>query len=562
MSDINQILQTARMAILSELSAINTSGSNIANVNTPGYSRVLPIFATQGSVSAQSNRDQAGVQIAGLERIYDKYLENQIVEQQSNIGYEDVRKEALDRIETFLNESSTDGLSAMLDKFWGAWNDLAANPSGSAERNALVTVSQSLAAMFQQDAGQLLQVQKDADTSIASALDQINGYAATIAEYNQQITALEVNGGTANTVRDNRDELLKKISELVNVQTVEESNGQLNVYLSNGKPLVMGSSSYNLTTQANPDNSNYADIVFDYDRSDVLNDFITGGKVGGYLDIRDVTSVEYFSYLDAVAANLVNKVNSQHRLGFDSYKNLGGDFFVPATKAKDMEISSAIVNDPSKIAASATVNGDGDNARTLSAVKNDYMYAKVDSITPSGAGSATASINTQASAYKSTLNPIVLTRGATAADWAVTDDGGYTGLSVVSADAGRVILSLDGSGGSDLTLYLSGAWNNADTLSLVLTPDDRTATLNGYFDSLVVKVGQDVSDSGRNQTRNKAINDQLATQREAISGVSIDEEMLNLMRYQMAYNAAGKLCTVLQEMVTTLLNLGNAGATF
>jgi len=103
MSGILGILHTAKQAILSEMSAINTTGSNIANANTTSYARLRPVFSTVGSSSSDSPQDQIGVQIADIQRVYDKFLESQIVEQENRIGYTDTRRNALDRIEAAMN---------------------------------------------------------------------------------------------------------------------------------------------------------------------------------------------------------------------------------------------------------------------------------------------------------------------------------------------------------------------------------------------------------------------------------------------------------------------------
>ena len=664
MSDISGVLNTARQAILSELSAINTTGSNIANVNTPSYSRLRPVFSTVGAgTGTGSERAQAGVQISSIERVYDKYLDIQLVDQQQNIGYYDTLKGALDRVEATINESSTGGLSDLMSKFWGAWNDVAANPGGAVERDVLVTISQNLASTFRQVSSELTGIQQDMNSTISDTIAEINKYSMDIAALNDQITQIELGGGMANDLRDKRLELMNKISNDVNVQFYESANGAVNVFLANGKALVEESTSWDLTTVSNPANSNFSDIIFD-GYTETMNSVITGGALGGLLQMRDTNIESYMQKLDAMAENLVKKVNSQHRLGYDADGNIGGDFFEPVTEAGFMEVRSAIVSDPKKIAASASIDGDGDNATAIGAIKDDQMYALAGQITAAdpaisatatvaddttiqtdatilltrgaaaadwtvtaspgyglmnivsadattvnidadgngstdfslnltgtwengdtaeftidgnggGAGhgtigvvtatdadsgassdhSATATINDQSEVYTATTSPISLRRGAAAGTWTIVNDGGYSNLAVLSANASKVVLDLNGSGTAALTLTLGGTWEQDDSLSFSLALDDGGSTLNAFYGALTGQIGQDTSDVGRNQDRQTAVANQLQAQRESVSGVAIDEEMMNLMKFQAAYNAAGKLSSVVNEMLNVLMNL-------
>lgn len=559
MSDIGRVLNTAKQAILSELAAINTTGSNIANVNTPNYSRLRPVFSTVGA-GAGGERDQAGVAISHIERVYDRYLEIQIAESDQDLGYYDTLKSALDRVESMINESSGGGLNDLMSKFWTAWSDLSANPGGAAEREVLVTVSESLAFHFRQQAEELKKIQQDMNSTLADVVEEINSYASEIAVLNERITAIEVDGGNAGDLRDRRTVLLKKISSNVNIQSFEDKTSGLNVFLSDGMALVQGSSSWSLSLEPSDGDRNFFDIYIE-GSTETQNSVITSGKMGAYLEMRDSILAGYQDKLNALAENFVQKVNSRHRLGYDEDGNQGGDFFNPVSEAADMRVAAAILADAGKIAASATVHGDGDNARMIGAIKDETMY---------GAASAVATTNFDSDAdipagsieitainqvFKSTVGAIVLTRGADASTWTVTSDGGYTDLSVLAAASGSLTLDLNGSGEAGLAVALTGTWEQGDTLSFNLTLDGRKSTLNEFFGALTALVGQDVSNASRDLERQTAVSNQLIAQRESVSGVSIDEEMLNLMKFQAAYNAAGKLVQTLEEMLDLTISL-------
>jgi len=371
-----------------------------------------------------------------------------------------------------------------------------------------------------------------------------------MAVLNGEIARIEGSGGQASSLRDNRMTLLGKISSIIDINYIENSDGSLYIYLpASGKTLVEGTNKWQLTVQSNSANANLKDIVFTDDLSSSLNNDITSGELGGLLDIRDVVLDSYIDKLNQTAASIVNKVNTQHMAGYDQDGNIGGAFFAlttdPAinmTQARNMQVSAAIVADARKIAASSTVNADGDNATAMSAIRQDKLFASLGQISiTTGTGSAVGQINNVGQVYKNTTSAIQLTRGATSANWTIANNGGYTAIQVLSAD---------------ITLNLSGTWASGDTLTFSLTKRDSTTNIEGYFNAFMAGIGKDVASSATVLASEQAIANQRSDQREALSGVSMDEEMLNLIKYQMAYNAAGRLTTVVSEMMDILISLG------
>ena len=457
MSNIFQILNTSRDSLLGHQTAINVTASNIANVNTPGYSRQRAVFSSSGSLESGT----VGVKITDIERIYDRLLEVQVTDQEQNVGYSEARSDALNRAESVFNESQGGGINELLNEFWSAWEDLSANPDGQVERLAMSSVSQSLASVFRQYSDELSDVRKDANTRIAGDVNRINEYTSGISDLNDRILRAEGGGGISNDLKDKRAELLRELSNIVDIHYLEDEDGALNIFLSNGKPLVEGNLSWGLDVKKNVDNSAFYDVVFKDDPDEeVINSVITSGELGGLLEVRDVTVVDYMNRLDSLAAKIIENVNIQHAEGYDINGNTGEFFFAPATKAEDMYVSAAIISDTNRIAASATVNNDGDNAIAMAAIKD---------------------------------KPIII--------------------------------------------------------------NDITSTFNSHYASLVGRVGSDAAVAERRVDHQTVISDQLTNRREGISGVSIDEEMMNLMKYQLGYNAAGRLCNVANEMMDTLLSI-------
>jgi flagellar hook-associated protein 1 FlgK len=455
-------LNIAKDSLLSHQTAINLTGTNIANANTTGYSRQRAAFSTL----VQS------VEIAGIERIYDQFLGVQINEQANDLGDSEARKDALGRIEMIFNETDGGGINELMNKFWGAWEDLSANPSGQAERQTLVSVSQSLTSMFRSYSNELLSVQDDANTQIPVLVDQVNNYASDIADINARILQAgtdDTDEPGLNSLRDKRAKLLSELAEIVDFHSVKDSKDSISVFLSNGMPLVEAGQTWELdvVTENHASDPSFYDVVFKDDTKDdpdkeVINSSITKGRLAAFLEVRDTTAKGYMDSLDALAAALVEKVNDQHKLGYDMNQNLGEDFFVFDTEVEEaryVKVSADIIADINKIAASETVNGDGGNAVSMNTIKDE------------------------------------------------------------------------------------------------LTMNDGKSTFSSYYSSLVAQVGQDVAYVNRSFDHHTNLMSQLTNRREGISGVSIDEEMMNLIRYQTGYNASARLFVAAQELADTLLDL-------
>lgn len=459
MGDITKILNTSKESILSHLSAMNITGSNIANIDTPGYTRLRPMFSSTGTKA--TGDVQIGVEIASVQRIYDKFLDSQIVKQEQIGGFTDAQYSYLQQIETIFNESTGTGLNDAMNKFWSAWEDLSLNPTGQAEREALVAASQSLALMFQQKSGQLTELQGDINAAIPGAVDQVNSITSKIAMYNHDILRSLTGGSSAGDLQDKRANLLNELAGILDFSYIEDSEGSIDIFLANGKPLVEGDKTWQLGTQIDPGNSSFYDITYAEDGSR-LNDLITGGKLAGYLEMRDSKIGGYLQDFDNLAVGIADAVNAQHRLGYDSYGNSGEGFFEFAGSVRDaahLRVSSLISGNAGLIAASGSINADGQNATAIGALKD--------------------------------------------------------------------------------ALLMSG----------------NLSSFNTFYSSFVGRIGQDVYNASNTNERQTAVLTQLQGQRESISGVSLDEEMMNLMKYQMGYNAAGKLAATVQELMDALMNM-------
>ena len=470
MPDIYGILSTASRSLLTQQKAIDITGQNIANVNTPGYSRQRVVMQPNTPIYFEPGQMGTGVKAAEIERIYDRYIGGQINRESMNLGQWEAAESALQRIELVFDETSGVGLDQSLGEFWAAWQDLVNNPGGYSERTVLASKSQTLSRTFNNMATNLRQIQEDYDTNISGTISEINGIAGQIADLNHKISQIEVAGQNSNDYRDQRDLLLKDLSALIDVTTFENDAGQVTVLVGDGRPLVQSPYAWQLDTQTNA--SGLQDVVW-LERDGTPTDItgaIKGGKLKGWLDVRDGHVADYINRLDSLAQSIVSEVNTLHQSGFGLTTDpmsgapiTGQDFFVGSgTTAANMAVNPDILNDVNRIAAAttaATVPGDNRNAVAI------------------------ASLQTQN-----------------------TMSGGQ-------------------------------------------------ATFNDFYSALVGSVGSDVRNAAVNHEYEASMVAQLENYRESVAGVSLDEEMINLVKYQHAYEAAARVITTVDEILNTVLNM-------
>jgi flagellar hook-associated protein 1 FlgK len=457
---ISSLLYTSRDSLLAHQLAIDITGSNIANVDTPGYSRQRVDLKSVGNVSVVGNSAQIGVSVSRIERSYDSHLDSQISDQQQNQGYSDARLQGLQNIEVMLDDTAGGGINNQLNQFWASWQNLAKNPSGRVERSALVSSAESLTDSFATYRQSLYTINTDLNRSITDAVSQVNDKIAEITDLNARIMGTGSDRGDKNDLLDKRSLAIKELSGLVDITSFEGSNGSFNVFLSNGEPLLQGTLGQILSVRRNANGN--SEIYTSSRPQETVNDAVSKGKLGAYIELQSRIVPEYTAAIDDVAHSLANRVNELHNTGFDAYQNMGSDFFVignAANVAGTLQVNSAIVDDANRIAASASVMGDSDIASQIAAVQDELLL------------------------------------------------------------------------------------------------NNNSATLNSGLASIVGEIGHQVSSAKTDNAHQSIITNQLNNQRESLSGVSLDEEMIRLIRYQMGYTAAGKLITTVDEMLDTLMGI-------
>lgn len=307
---VSGLLNIAWEAITSNQIAMNITGANIANVNTAGYTRQRADFNAISNVNLSSSQADFGVRVDNIERLYNSYLETQLLDQAQKVGFDETTQEILGRVEGVFNESSTGGLSDSLNQFWNSWDALSVNPDNQAARYAVVAAADNLASLFRESSNVLSTAQQDIQDSMASTIEEINTLATEIAGLNGQILVSGSEDGSTNILLDRRMELLKGIADKINISYYENTDGTLNVFLANGNILV-GSDSAN-QLDVTKDVTGNTDIVFQENPAIVLNGVITGGRLGAMIETGEVTLAGYSDSLDRLADGIVAVVNDLH----------------------------------------------------------------------------------------------------------------------------------------------------------------------------------------------------------------------------------------------------------
>ena len=325
MSDVFGISVSALQAFQS---AISVTSNNIANANTPGYSKESIELSSAAPQSSGATSVGAGVVVNGISRAFNQATANQLNSSQSNLGQLNALQTYSSQIDNLVG-TTAGGLSTALQGFYSAWSDVANDPTSTATRQALLGKAQSVASSFQSTSSQLDNLNTDINSRITSDVQQINTLGASISKLNQQIvvSTAESGGQAPNDLIDQRDQLVSNLSKLTGVSTTTDSNGALNVFVGNGQPLVLQGNVTALTTVPNQFDASQLEISTAASNGNVISGQITSGDLGGLLAARSQVVNPAKNQLGQIATALSATVNSQQNAGLDLTGQLGANLF-------------------------------------------------------------------------------------------------------------------------------------------------------------------------------------------------------------------------------------------
>ncbi|MDI6631532.1 MAG: flagellar hook-associated protein FlgK [Bacillota bacterium] len=459
-------IETALRALMAQRKAMETAGHNIANANTPGFSRQKVELAssrdpyTVPSLCRPELPGQlgTGVDIVGIERVRDQFLDLQVRNNSSKLGYWEVRRDSLQKVEVIFNEPGDNGLNNVLTAFWNAWQELSKTPESLAVRSEVRQRGITLAETIQHLYGQLQQLQEDLNFNVEVTVEQINTIAQQLADLNQQIIHSVAVGDSPNDLYDRRDLLLDRLAKMVDITISEQADGTVTVAVG-GRNLVQGITVDRFQVVADPLNNNFYAVQWESDGTPVA---FTSGSLAGMIWARDEGVANILSQVDELAATLISQVNAVHQSGYGLDGSTGNDFF-SGTGAADMAVAAGILSDLNTIAAAsdaAKLPGDGANALRLAQLRDAFT----------------------------------------------------------------------------------------------MPPSSPSGTFGDYYRSLVATTGINTEQAERLSENVGLLVSQLENRRQAVMGVSLDEEMANIVKFTHAYQAAARVLTTLDEQLDIIIN--------
>lgn len=451
MIGLGSSLSIATQALGAQSAALEVASNNIANANTPGYSRQVVSLSSEALVQNGTSVDE-GVSYRGFTSVRDSVLGMAVNAATSQQGSLTAQNSLLTQINTAFSGATT-GIGASLSTLFSDLSALSTSPTDSSARQTVLSDANALVGTFHQGADALSDASGEANQQVSSTVAQVNDLSRQIAALNGQIASAEANGGEGGALTDQRDELATQMAQLIGVSTTQ-TGGEPTLTTSNGSPLVIGDSAYQLQVTTAPDGTAH---VLDGQGNDITDE-LSGGTIGGAITARDSTIPALSQQLDTFASQFATAMNAAQTAGYDLSGNPGVAMFtVPGTGSAAAGITVAI-SSGSQIAASSDGSaGSSGNVKTLLSVQSTNL--------PSGANPTDS--------YASLVGNI-----------------GFAGSQVSSSLA-------------------------ASTASL----------------------------------------QQLSSQRDSESAVSIDEETANLIRYQQAYSASARVISTINDIYGTLMNM-------
>jgi flagellar hook-associated protein 1 FlgK len=621
------LFSTGVSGLLGFQTALSTVGHNISNAATEGYSRQRVDFASRPGDHVGNIFIGNGVEVSAIRRVYDQFITGQLF---SNTA-------SMNRYQTFYNLSSevdnmlgdpTTSISTGMQDFFESVNAVATDPASRPARDAMIDQAQAIVDRFSNINARLDSLEGEVNSRLESAVSDVNSLSSAIASLNEQIAHTSASGASPNDLLDQRDELVRQLNEQIQVSTVTQDDGSINVFIGNGQAIVHGFQSEDLTLVHDDHQSVRLDLAYAGSGTSTvaITGGLGGGVIGGALDFRNEVLDPTRNEIGKVALAFVQSFNAQHRAGMDLNGNMGGDFFTvggPLARPDSGNTGSAGMNVTVSDIGALTGQDymftfDGANWTAHDPATNtpvsftgtgtaaDPFVIDGVSIEVTGVPAAGDSILVQPTANAVAGMQVLITDPASIAAAApIRTEAALANTGSASIDAGTVLDPTDPNLLSTVTIsfvdannysvnggpplaYTSGApidvngWrvqisgtpDAGDTFTVEAnsggTGDNRNALalagiqaqklLDGATQTLESSYGSLVSDVG-GQTQNASLNadaqslmlQQSEAARASVSGVNLDEEAANLLRFQQAYSAAAQVVKTADEVFQILL---------
>ena len=557
-TNIFSTLSSAKLGLLAQQLAIEVTGQNVANVETEGYSRQDVSFEAntpRGHIKYGGlHQLGTGVRIASIERAHDQFLFTQIMDEGDLTGSTEVKKEIFEQLEVLFNEGSGRSLNDALSLFFSSIHDLATNARGLPERVDLISKAEHLASTFNQTGNQLFTIQRNIDATIETEVAEINTLTTQIGKLNESIHANEPTSQyKANDLRDNRDRLVKELSKKIDIQLVQESDNQISLTLKDGTALVLKDQVFDLSTSINANNESFNDVYIDSGSTTKnITSTIKGGELRGYLDMRDTEVESVLDKMNILSGSFIQEFNSIHREGFGIDGNSGLDFFTPLDVTVDHDVDNT---------GTAVVSMTNASPTTISVDEFEIAFTGSNEFTLNNL-TTNASSGTFTFIKGSTFNikdgfAVAISGTAASGDkvtFSVSEDAAslMSVSSTITADGQKIAAGTTTNGDGGNALLMANLQNELVFNSVTWSSESGSFTFDEYYNAVVSTIGIESFSAQAILRQQEGVMLQLNSRRESISGVSIDEEMIKMIKFQQAYNASARMISMVDEMLDTL----------
>lgn len=556
---------------------IETTSHNISNVNTEGYSRqrvelatTLPHYTGEGYVGS-------GVKVSNIARSYDQFINGQLRSSTSAFGEVDSYKSYASQVDNLLADPAT-GMDPVIQGFFNSVNDVANDPSSIAAREVMLSEGRNLSHRFATVGGRFEELRAQVNSDLKTTIQTINSYTEGIADLNKRISADlgKANGQQEpNDLMDKRDTLLNKLSELVDVSVIPQDSGMVSVVMSNGQALVMDGLSAKLGTQNNTFDPSKLEITLTHEgkQPQVITSLVMGGKLAGTLRFREEILDPVQQKLGAVAAAIAMETNAVHETGYDLEGNTGQALFkfngvtaVPAiavsTNASTASVSAAFNNTNTNPAGASSADLDSsdyllkyDGANyTLTRMSDNTEMALTATagspsiLTPTNPADKLPGITLQISSVPAADDQFFIRPTYQA----------INNLTMNITDPAKIAaatnLNIDG-----VTL-IPGAMpgDNRNALSLAALANQSnmlggSASFQESYGQVVSKVGGLTHAADISASAQESLLERANEAWENVSGVNLDEEAANLIKFQQAYQAAAQAISIASSLFDSVL---------
>ena len=528
---------------------LDLAGQNIANADVEGYSRKRMNMTAAYRYDGSFGQMGFGTDVINIQRMRNTYIDDQIRRQNQEVGYAEEIDNTFQRIENVLTEPSDTGVQYFLDSFFDSWQNLANNPADLSARTMVKASAQTLTDVFHNISGELRDLRQTRNDEISDRVNKVNGILQQIYNFNGEIAAVEISEQNANDSRDRRDQALKELAKLIDIDTSENALGQVTISTSGNivvSPAYVQNLEVTTSSFTRADGTNGTDIGLRFSDSKRLYT-PTNGQIKGLLDSRDNVIPEIEAKLNAMAVTLVEKINEVHTRGFNLNGFSGNYFFEQGvTGASDITLLAEIESNVHNIAAAtggSSVVGVPQNLVMFFGNAPTQILAGVRNVM-SGSVVVNSGVNTLTEGVDYSVNYAMGTIQML--------NAGYDGNNLAvqfSYNSGDFKGQGDNSNAVAIGQIRQNMTMNLDALG------NPTNTFTEYYSSFIGKVGLDRNSAASTlKTRNFLI-EQYQTQQDSISAVSLDEEMTDIIKFQHSFQAAARIITTTEKMLEILMSI-------